>query len=236
MGRLLLTRRWLGLTLLALVVVLVFAGLGRWQLDRSYRSPEGFPTEPAAVPLAAIYRPGTTLPATMVGRQATASGHYVPSGQRLVPGRHLDGAPVEWVVTPLLLDDGSTVDVVRGWQAGLAAGLDVPPAGAVTVTGRLRPADLAVSGPAAVAGPSAYLVRTAQTPPDPLSLQPVPSSPPPTIVGSKQFHLQNAIYTSQWWIFALLVVGYWWRLLQAERELRTEAVADPRPNSQVAPR
>jgi hypothetical protein len=62
-------------------------------------------------------------------------------------------------------------------------------------------------------------VRTAQSPPDPLSLQPVPSAPATVAGGSKEFHLQNAVYTSQWWIFAVLIIVYWWRLLREERSL-----------------
>jgi cytochrome oxidase assembly protein ShyY1 len=53
-GRLLLTRRWVGLTLLALVMVVAFAGLGQWQFERSYRTTDGFSDEPAAVPLGSI--------------------------------------------------------------------------------------------------------------------------------------------------------------------------------------
>jgi cytochrome oxidase assembly protein ShyY1 len=148
----------------------------------------------------------------------------------------MDGAAVEWVVTPLLLDDGASIDVVRGWQSGSETGLDGAPDGRVTVTGRLQAPDLAVTGSGAARKSTAYLIRTAQTPPDPLSLQPVPSSPPPTTVGTKQFHLQNAIYASQWWIFAVLVLGYSWRLLHAELDLRAEAAADPRADSQVPSR
>jgi cytochrome oxidase assembly protein ShyY1 len=228
-GQLLRTRRWMGLTLLALVVVVTFVGLGKWQFDRSYRLPDGFTDEPPAVALVAVSPPGGALPATLVGRQATASGQYDAAGQRLLPGHSLDGAPVQWVVTPLRLTDGSTVDVVRGWLAGAEAGLDAPPSGTVEVTGRLRPPDLSVTGPVPAEGRSAYLVRTAQSPPDPLSLQPVPSSPPSSSAGTRQFHLQNAIYTSQWWIFAVLVVVYWWRLLRTEQEVEHTA-ADELPS------
>jgi len=50
------------------------------------------------------------------------------------------------------------------------------------------------------------------------------AAPVVTSGGAKQFHLQNAIYTSQWWIFAVLVVVYWGRLLRDERATRSQAL------------
>ena len=162
-----------------------------------------------------------------MGRLVTASGRYVVAAQRTVSGRELDGTQVLWVVTPLELQDGTSVAVVRGWVTRAEDALAVPPGGAVQVTGRLQSPDAAVAGVPGAATSAAYLVRTAQTPPDPLSLQPVPSSPPAaaTAGGTRQFHLQNAIYTSQWWIFAVLVVVFWWRLLRDERTARTGRTA-----------
>jgi cytochrome oxidase assembly protein ShyY1 len=219
-GRLLLTRRWVGLTLLAAVMVGAFALLGDWQFGRSYRVSDGYSEEPVALPVAALDRVGTELLPGSVGRQAIASGRYDAARQQLVGGHELDGAAVLWVVTPMTLADGSMIDVVRGWATKADAGLDVPPAGLVQVTGRLEAAGAGVSPPTGSTARAGYLVRTAQSPPDPLSLQPVPSKPTATTSGgSKEFHLQNAVYTSQWWIFAVLVVVYWWRLLRDERSL-----------------
>jgi cytochrome oxidase assembly protein ShyY1 len=229
-GQLLRTRRWLGLTLLAGVLVLAFAGLGRWQLSRSYRVPDGFSTEPLAVPLDVLDPGPGVVPARYVGRQATASGQYDATGQVLVPGHVLDGSAVLWVVTPLRLPDGSAVEVVRGWVSASEGALDAAPVGTVQVTGRLQPGVVGSGALTAVPATSAdvrpgYLVRTAQSPPDPLSLQPVPSKPLSSGAGAKEFHLQNALYTSQWWIFAVLVVAYWWRLLRDEHVLRASPAA-----------
>jgi cytochrome oxidase assembly protein ShyY1 len=219
-GRLLLTRRWVGLTLLALVFVLLFGWLGDWQLGRTYRTSGGYVQEPTAVPLDTLDPRGSTLAGSVVGRQATVSGQYDATHQVLVPGKFLDGSPVSWVVTPLQLSDGSTVEVVRGWAARDEAGLTTPPAGTVQVVGRLQPTDSTIA--ATASGRSGYLIRTAQTPPDPLSLQPVPSKPVQTTSGAREFHLQNAVYTVQWWVFAILVVVFWWRLLRDERRDRSE--------------
>ena len=174
-GRLLLTRRWVSLTLLAAVTVVAFGWLGAWQFGRTYRVPDGYSDEPLAVPVAALAPLGPVLPAASVGRQATATGHYLGSQQRLVAGHVLDGSAVQWVVTPLVLPDGSVLSVVRGWVTPAEVGLEAAPAGQVAVTGRLQPA-AGPAGPSAAARPG-LLVRTAQSPPDPLSLQPVPSAP-----------------------------------------------------------
>jgi len=222
-GHLLLTRRWLGLTVLALVVVTAFAWLGAWQWGRTYRAADGFTDEPLAVPVAVLAPVGGALPPGAAGRQATATGHYVTAQQRLQPGHTLDGSSVSWVVTPLAMGDGTVLQVVRGWVTAAEGALAVPPTGVITVSGRMVPS--APSTPPAASQRAGLLVRTAQSPPDPLSLQPVPSAPVSTPVGAKQFHLQNAVYTSQWWIFAVLVVIYWGRLLREERAARSPAAA-----------
>ncbi|HEY0871711.1 MAG TPA: hypothetical protein VGD55_15030, partial [Acidothermaceae bacterium] len=71
--------------------------------------------------------------------------------------------------------------------------------------------------PTTAALPAGYLIRTAQSPPDPLSLQPVPAAPPHDH-AAKEFHLQNAIYVVQWFLLAIIVVVTWWRFLRASRE------------------
>ncbi len=214
-GRLLLTRRWVGLTLLALVFVVAFGWLGDWQLARTYRVSDGYSQEPPAAALDTLDPRGATLASSDVGRLASVTGTYDAAHQQLVQGKVLDGAPVLWVLTPLRLADGSTVEIVRGWAAHDETALTAPPPGTVQVTGRLEPADNSVAdGPTDRSG---YLLRTAQTPPDPLSLQPVPSQPVHTTGGAKEFHLQNAVYTVQWWVFAVLVVVFWVRLLRDER-------------------
>jgi len=216
MTRLLLTRRWVGLTVLAAVTVLAFGWLGKWQFGRAYRAPDGYSDEPLAAAVAGLDPWGPAPPVRSLGRQAVAVGHYLAGGQQILTGQVLEGAPVSWVVTPLQLGDGSVVRVVRGWVAGAEDALAAPPQGTVAVTGRLEPAVSGVTASSTAARPG-LLVRTAQSPPDPLSLQPVPSKPVSTSGGTKQFYLQNAVYTSQWWIFAALVVVYWWRLLRGER-------------------
>ncbi len=248
-ARLLFTPRWLALTVVAVLLLVAFVLLGRWQWQRTFRAPDGWSDEPAAVALASLDPTGVPLPSGAVARQVLAVGSYDSAHQLLVAGQRLSGQSVYWVLTPLRLADGSMVEVVRGWVTGSQDPLVAAPTGQVQVTGRLRPDDAAHSAAglprgqvrtidaalaADLGGPvhDGYLIRTAQSPPDPLSLQPVPTpAPPPSSPPPRQFHLQNFLYTLQWNILAIAVVVMWWRLLRDDARVRsqrpTAAQTDP---------
>jgi len=219
------TRSPIALALFAIFFAVVFAGLGYWQLGRVYRPVDGYSAEPAAVRLSRLVPSGAAVRQALVGRQVTVTGHYLASEQSIRTGQRLGSVAVSWVVTPLATSVGTTVDVVRGWITGTASKLAEPPSGSVTVTGRL--AIGRVRGPVdgrASATTNAYLVRTAQSPPDPLSLQPVPSAPPRSVAPAS-FHLQNATYVVQWWVLVIIVLVSWWKL---SRTTTSEAdAADP---------
>jgi cytochrome oxidase assembly protein ShyY1 len=235
-------------TLVALLLVVAFILLGRWQLHRTYRPVDGYSAEPAAIPLQTLISTGTSIPAAAVSRQVTVAGHYVAAGQVTVPGHSLSGQAVSWVVTPLVTSGGAQVLVVRGWIGADSTALATPPTTPVSVTGRVEigavlnirtvPNSGAVSpsgpvpniGTNAASGsnalPAGYLIRTAQSPPDPLSLQPVPAAPP-HVHAPKEFHLQNAIYVVQWFLLAIIAVVTWWRFQRASRQPHT--ADDQRP-------
>ena len=215
-------------TVVALILVVAFILLGRWQWHRTYRPVDGYSAEPAAISLEALIPAGTAIPAAAVARQVTVTGDYVPTGQEIVPGHSLSGQAVSWVVTPLVMANRTQVLVVRGWIGATGAALTTPPTSPVSVTGRIEIGDVLSIGTTAAppALPSGYLIRTAQSPPDPLSLQPVPSAPPHER-APKQFHLQNAIYVVQWYLLAVIAVVAWWRFLRAGRE--SHPADDQRP-------
>jgi cytochrome oxidase assembly protein ShyY1 len=238
-------------TVATLLLVIAFVLLGRWQLHRTYRSVDGYSAEPGAIPLQALVSAGAPIPASAVARQVIVTGSYVASAQEIVPGHSLSGQAVSWVVTPLEMADKAEVLVVRGWIGAGADALAAPPTFPVSVTGRIEIGNVqnvpnvgttsngsAVShsgtvpnagtnGPSeATALPSGYLIRTAQSPPDPLSLQPVPAAPP-HVHAPREFHLQNAIYVVQWFLLAIIAVVAWWRFLRASR--RPQTADDQRP-------
>ncbi|MFG2529240.1 SURF1 family protein [Streptomyces sp. NPDC048516] len=154
MYRFLLTPRWWGINVFAVLAIPLCIFMGSWQLsrfedrvnthqqqeDRSARAKTA-----AARPLAGL------LPVDTVtsGRQAGARGHYDAGHQLLVPDRTLKdkhGRQQQgfYVLDLLRTDGGKALPVVRGWLPGDAgskadtAKVPAPPKGEVTVTGALQ--------------------------------------------------------------------------------------------------
>jgi cytochrome oxidase assembly protein ShyY1 len=146
--RFLLTRQWVILTLVALVMIPTMVWLGFWQLHRHEQRVAR--NELIAASLDA--RPVPVDELTEVGggpdpddryRAVTATGVYDTGGEVLARQRsNSDGQLGYFVLTPLVREDGTGVLVNRGW---VPAGSDPtraprvapPPEGVVTVTGRL---------------------------------------------------------------------------------------------------
>ena len=127
MFRFLLRRRWIGLTLFAVVVVGVCVRLGLWQLDRlegrrefNDRYASGLAKAPR--PLEDLLREGDPL----AYRQAIAIGRYDTEHEVILYGRSLEGQAGNHVLTPLVLADGRAVVVDRGW---VPFEMDEPPVG-----------------------------------------------------------------------------------------------------------
>ncbi|MBX6386269.1 MAG: SURF1 family protein [Microbispora sp.] len=248
MYRFLLTRRWIGLHLLVLALIPAFLFLGRWQWGRfeersaqSARITANLAASP--VPLDRLDRPGGSVPERDMYRLVTVTGRYDPAHELAVRRRTLNSRVGFYVITPLVTPQGAVL-VNRGWvPAGATADtppqVPAPPAGEVTVTGRLRPAEtedntgirnrpglpagqiLLIDTPAIAKGlPYAvyggFVELTAQQPqagdaPEPL--------PPPDVGGGGGLNLAYAV---QWWLFIGIAVGGWVLLARREaRDLRT---------------
>ncbi|MGW8974144.1 SURF1 family protein [Streptomyces platensis] len=153
MYRFLLTPRWWGINVFAVLAIPLCIFMGSWQLSRfedrvdSHRQQE----DRSARAKTAAARPlERLLPVDQVtsGRQASARGHYDTGHQLLVPGRTLKDKHGErqgfYVLTLLRTDGGKALPVVRGWLPGDAgtkadtAKVPAPPKGEVTVTGALQ--------------------------------------------------------------------------------------------------
>jgi cytochrome oxidase assembly protein ShyY1 len=168
-------------------------------------------------------------------RPAVARGTYDVDHEVLVYGRSLEGEAGHLVVTPLVLDDGGTILVIRGWVPFAMQTTPVraasPPSGEVEVSGFLVPdegdgttaPDEGVIGVLDVEG-------IASTLPDdvfPLPLQlarqtPPQSGPVPTPVPMPELsegpHLSYAI---QWFSFAAVAVAGAVILLRRDRSTAT---------------
>ncbi|MBC3986160.1 SURF1 family protein [Streptomyces sp. AC536] len=150
MYRFLLTRQWVILTLVGLVLIPVMIELGFWQFGRHEQRVEhnervSKSLDAPAVPIGELTGVGRDVPKQTAMRKVTVSGTYDPRHEVVVRQRtgSDDQSIGYFVVTPLLLADGNAVLVNRGWipaPGNLTQFPDVPapPTGEVTVTGRLK--------------------------------------------------------------------------------------------------
>jgi len=150
--RFLLKPRWILSHLFVLVVVVTMINLGIWQVNRL----DDRKTANAVVtnamkqqpqPLAMVLPDGTATTAEQVKaadyQPVYVSGMYRADEQVLVTNRTNNGSPGYWVVTPLVLADGTAVAINRGWvpySYSEDGSWDdfAPPSGMVTVQGLLR--------------------------------------------------------------------------------------------------
>ncbi|MBO8198232.1 SURF1 family protein [Streptomyces smyrnaeus] len=266
MYRFLLSRQWVILTLLAVVLIPTMIKLGFWQLHR--HESRVARNEEVAASLAAPTVPVTELtgkgrkPAsddkfrTVTARGTYDTAHEVVVRHRTGPDRDTIGY---FVVTPLVLEDGSAILVNRGWiraDRDLTAYPEVPapPKGRVGVVGRIMPDETTeASGIKDTKGLpdrqvmlinshkladevdhpllSGYIQLT-KTSPKPAGKQPeVLPEPDHSGIGP------HMAYAVQWWLFAAAVPVGWVVLVRREVKERRAAVdaAAEQPNAVTEP-
>ncbi|MFB4278828.1 SURF1 family protein [Nonomuraea sp. MTCD27] len=241
MLRTLLSPRVMGLHLLTIGVLVAFIMLGRWQLGVFQDS--GKPrasTDPAPVAVASLAQVGVQMNGEAVGRRVTVEGVYEAGRQLLVADRRADvdapGGNVSrdqgyWVLTPLKLDDGTLVPVVRGWVAEADdPAVAAVPQGRVALAGRLRPQQGTDSVQRRAEGLPAGQVQTVSTgelvnlwsgervrtgyvvaQPASGSLAQVKVAPP---VTGGTLTWRNLAYAANWWIFAGFAVFMWFHFVR----------------------
>lgn len=218
-------------TLLVVIAITAFGLLSRWQWERAEEERgkrNAWAAQVAAPALtldAALEDPREWTPVRLAGR-------FDDAATVLVRQRPLDGRNGLWVATPLDTDSGR-IWVNRGWLPATGAATGVvtappAPAGAVTVEGRLRAAEVRddpapddlPTGQVSALDPrrlgaditGVYLEATASEPTDP-ELTRIPA---PVIDET-----QNISYALQWLVFAAVAVIGWWYFLR--REAREDA-------------
>ncbi|MEV4330717.1 SURF1 family protein [Streptomyces sp. NPDC049597] len=255
MYRFLLSRQWVILTLIALVLIPTMVELGFWQLHRHERrvaqnSLIARNLEAAPVPVSDLTSPGHTVPRDDYWRQVTATGTFDPAHEVVVRRRtNADDRVGFHVLTPLLLADGSAVLVNRGWVPAAAdqkAFPEVPPAPGhtVTVTGRLKADETTgASGIKDLAGlppRQVMLINSKQQAKlldrpvlggyleqtDPKSAAAGPEQIPDPDHDSIGAHMAYAV---QWWLFAAAVPVGWSILVRREKRDRAAAAANGTP-------
>ncbi|MFV2120764.1 SURF1 family protein, partial [Streptomyces sp. Act-28] len=249
MYRFLLSRQWVILTLVTLVLIPVMVELGFWQFHRHERRvaqnaliADNLRAEP--VPVTELTSPGHAVPRADHWRHATATGTFDTAHEVVVRRRtNADDRVGMHVLTPLLLDDGRAVLVNRGWVPAAAdqrAYPDVPPApkGRVTVVGRLM-ADQTTgsSGIKDLRGlppRQVMLINSAQQAErmdrrvlggylELTAPLPAEGSPEPVPEPDHESIGSHMAYAVQWWLFAAGVPVGWVTLVRRERRDRAAA-------------
>lgn len=216
----LLRPRWLVSHIFVAALVVTMVNLGFWQLDRLDQRRERNDVikdrqeeQTVTVETLLSESDGAGDADEVRFRTVEATGTYDDNATFEVRNRTQDGAPGVWAVTPLGLETGETVGVIRGF-AGLGpdGAADTPPApdGEVTVTGVLAAPDgfdgtapqdldpfLAETGTL----PGLVMASSTEPPEDDESavLHPVPL--PDLEEGP---HLA---YAGQWFIFSAIAAG-----------------------------
>jgi surfeit locus 1 family protein len=144
---------WIVSHIFVLALVVLFVNLGFWQLRRlderrTYNALVESRQDLAPASLTELVPDGPAASADAVDevtfRSVSVTGTYAPEDEVLIRNRTYDGVPGFWMVTPLVLDDGSAVAVNRGWVPFANTSPDgpwpdyAPPAGRVTVDGMVR--------------------------------------------------------------------------------------------------
>ncbi|MDP9045312.1 MAG: SURF1 family protein [Pseudomonadota bacterium] len=221
---------------LAVTLVLAFAALGTWQLERRtwklgliarveqrVHAPAAEAPNPEAWPRLAAENAEY--------RRLRVRGQFLDAGDTLVQAVSDLGAGY-WVLTPLRTDDGRLVLVNRGFVPPEARGAVAPVGGPVTVTGLLRLTEprggfLRTNDPVAgrwysrdvAAIAAAHGLRDVA--PYFIDAQQIDGAARPgtlpvpglTVVA---FHNNHLVYALTWYTLALMVACASWRLMREE--------------------
>ncbi|MGW7450492.1 SURF1 family cytochrome oxidase biogenesis protein [Streptomyces sp. NPDC054787] len=251
MYRFVLTRQWVCLTLVTLALIPAMIRLGFWQYHRhEHRIAQNQLIETnlraQPVPMTEVTSPGHRVPRADFWRTITATGTYDAAHEVVVRMRTDKDDKVGFhVLTPLVLGDGRVALVNRGWVPGgddprAYPPVPTPPAGEVTVTGRLKADE--TSGGSGIKDRKGlpdrqvmlinseqqaqylgrpvlggYLELDQPAPPD--------GGPEPIAEPDHDSIGAHMAYAVQWWLFAAAVPVGWVILVRREKHDREEAAA-----------
>lgn len=231
---------WILSHILIFILICVLVGLGFWQRDR-YIEEQGkaddiaeranAPAQEFRRVMSPEWEHPNDVPESIRYTRVEAIGTFDVANEVAILNRSQNGAPGAWVLTPLVLDDGSAIPVIRGWipfdpiATNPPFELALPPDGEVHITGAVQltqergsfgqidPDEGQLASLARV-----DLDRFAQQLPydlHPAWVQLDGQTPPQESIHPILVELsitdpsQNFSYMVQWWIFALVaVIGY----------------------------
>ncbi|MGW2344461.1 SURF1 family cytochrome oxidase biogenesis protein [Streptomyces sp. NPDC001661] len=244
MYRFLLTRQWVILTLVALVLIPTMIRLGIWQMDRYHERDarnqlvtDALNAKP--VPVEDLASPDHVVNSHERYRSVTAKGRFDTDDEVVVRRRVNSNEEVGYhILTPFVLKDGKVLLVNRGWIPAPGAQtsypkVPAPPRGETTVTGRLMPNETTeASGikdlkdlperQIMLINSKEQAERLGRTVLGGYVAQtaPEPKGSTPELVGApgKEDSALNYAYAIQWWLFAAAVPVGW--VVLVRRELR----------------
>lgn len=256
MLRTFLTPRWLALFAVLMVIIVVFARLGLWQLSvaRDEAALEAYELQAAMEPVDIddLLTPHQSFPGEAALRPVTVSGEYAPEREFLVPDRLLEGERGYWVATPMLTDEaGAWILMVRGFVTDPAQ-VPAAPQGAVSVSGAITPGespaptrhlpegqrgsvDLAalVNEWPGAAYNAFVFVDTESVDGAEVSQTGIERIPPPVVAGDVDW--RNLGYALQWWVFAGFASFMYWRFLTEAHQGRGADAAGPAEDGSADP-
>ncbi|MEN3585033.1 SURF1 family protein [Streptomyces sp. ZYX-F-203] len=261
MYRFLLSRQWVILTSVALLLIPTMIRLGFWQWDRyQHRTARNdlvaaaLATDP--VPVERLTSPGHTVTGDERYRAVTATGRFDTANEVVVRLRTDSDDRIGYhVLTPFLLDDARVLLVNRGWipadggDPTAFPDIPAPPDGTITVTGRMMPdettASSGIKDRAGLPERQIMLIDSAREA-DRLGVPvlggylamttPEPSGDTPEPIGppGDEDAALNYAYAVQWWLFAAAVPVGWFVLVRREARERGAAAARGAGSEQAA--
>lgn len=262
MYRFLLSRQWVIITLIALLLIPTMIWLGTWQMDRhgerSARNQlvtDALTADP--VPVEQLAAPGDAVTRAERYRTVTARGHFDTDDEVVVRRRtNADDKVGFHVLTPFVLEDGRVVLVNRGWipadgpsQTAFPE-VPAPPCGEITIKGRLMPDETtAASGINDLQGLPDRQIMLIDSEQEAKRLgarvlggyvaqtAPEPKNGTPERLGNpgKENAALNYAYAIQWWLFAAAVPVGWVVLVRREARERTRAASGTADAEETAP-
>lgn len=260
--RFLLSRHWVIITLVALLLIPTMIWLGTWQMDRhNERAARNQLVEDALaadpVPVERLAAPGRPVTRTERYRTVTATGHFDTDAEVVVRRRTNSDDRIGFhVLTPFVLGDGRVLLVNRGWipadgpsQTAFPE-IPPPPPGEITIEGRLMPDETTeASGIKELEGLPDRQIMLIDSEQEAERLgarvlggyvaqtAPEPPEGGTELLGNpgKENAALNYAYAVQWWLFAAAVPVGWVVLVRREIRERTRAAAGTADTREKAP-
>lgn len=234
------TKKLIAIHFLAISAIVVCLALSSWQWTKAHYASAPKPND-GSISFSELSPLRDFLPAGSIGIDTKVSGTWQPNSRLSFAQRPADGAQLinpnpgsesvvswavpigSWIVDVLVLDDGSSLGVVRGWSDNPD---QVPaPTGSVELTGVMQPSEDAAKRnllnlPSYIST-NTILAKADSTLHDGFFVASTSTgleTVKPTFGApiKVELHWRNVVYTLNWIIFAVIILAMWWRIIRDE--------------------